>query len=435
MLSHNSPLTNVLAMIQSTSFLKATRFSLLAICPGLVAYCCSLHAGDEQWDGRFGDLPHQYYGQLITYSGAVYGSGYKWDGTNLVRWAPPGNSGDTKAAIGTDLFVGGNGATTSGLPGMGVARWDGTNWYALGNGIEVGFTHFVASLLARGSDLYAGGYFTGAGTVPAQSIARWDGTNWYDLGAGLFLPGDLGDGYPPMIYSLVAHGNSLYASGQIAFDDYNGVNRGVVRWDGTNWSALDGTDGTIHAMALNGNDLLSGGNTGWLRKWEGTNWTTIGRVNGWIYAIAVGLDAIYVGGNFSIAGGVPTENIARWDGTKWSALGSGLAGRFSHGTYGDPNVISILVSGSDVIVSGYFTSAGGKPSIDFAIWHELPSLKASYGSGNLQLSWPASFTNYVLESSAALPGGSWTEVSPPATNNQYATPLSGGSRFFRLRRL
>ena len=42
------------------------------------------------------------------------------------------------------------------------------------------------------------------------------------------------------------------------------------------------------------------------------------------YALAVdGAGNLYAGGDFTTAGGVVANNIAKWDGTAWSPLGSG----------------------------------------------------------------------------------------------------------------
>src|SRR5438552_19078184 len=43
----------------------------------------------------------------------------------------------------------------------------------------------VSQLLVNGQDLYAAGRFFEAGGVPATNIARWNGTNWSALGPGL----------------------------------------------------------------------------------------------------------------------------------------------------------------------------------------------------------------------------------------------------------
>ena len=45
-----------------------------------------------------------------------------------------------------------------------------------------------------------------------------------------------------------------------------------------------------------------------------------------VYALAVSGTNLYAGGNFTTAGGVTANGIAKWDGHAWSALGSGFAG-------------------------------------------------------------------------------------------------------------
>ena len=59
------------------------------------------------------------------------------------------------------------------------------------------------------------------------------------------------------------------------------------------------------------------------------------------------------GGDFTTAGGVAANHIAKWDGSAWSALGSGMNG----------NVLALtLDSSGNLYAGGDFTIAGGKPS-------------------------------------------------------------------------
>lgn len=67
---------------------------------------------------------------------------------------------------------------------------DGTNWSALGSGILWGADFFpysagVHALVAVGTDLYAAGYFFTAGGIGIAGIARWDGTKWWAIGSGV----------------------------------------------------------------------------------------------------------------------------------------------------------------------------------------------------------------------------------------------------------
>ena len=46
--------------------------------------------------------------------------------------------------------------------------------------------------------------------------------------------------------------------------------------------------------------------------------------DGTVDALVVdGSGMLYVGGQFTMAGGVPANNIARWDGTSWTPLDAG----------------------------------------------------------------------------------------------------------------
>ena len=59
----------------------------------------------------------------------------------------------------------------------------------------------------------------------------------------------------------------------------------------------------------------------------GPGWQPMGSgMNGAVRALAAGPDgrSIYAGGDFTTAGGVTANYVARWDGTAWQALGGGI---------------------------------------------------------------------------------------------------------------
>src|SRR6059036_3818445 len=60
------------------------------------------------------------------------------------------------------------------------------------------------------------------------------------------------------------------------------------------------------------------------------NWISMGGLPGTdypVYAAAVdGSNNFYIGGDFTIAGDVFANRIAKWNGSSWSALGSGMNG-------------------------------------------------------------------------------------------------------------
>jgi hypothetical protein len=84
-------------------------------------------------------------------------------------------------------------------------------------------------------------------------------------------------------------------------------------------------------------------------------------VNGVVRAIATDNNGnVYVGGSFSTAGGIPANNIAVWNPvTGWSAVGSGTSG----------TVNALAFRGNELVVAGSFTLAGGQTVNNIAIWN------------------------------------------------------------------
>src|SRR6185369_1412025 len=110
------------------------------------------------------------------------------------------------AVSGTNLYAGGGFKKAGGNPAKLIAKWDGSNWSALGSGMN----NLVYALAVSGSNVYAGGGFTTAGGSPATNIAKWDGNSWSALGPGLgggFVGTSLG------VYALAVSGTQLYAGG------------------------------------------------------------------------------------------------------------------------------------------------------------------------------------------------------------------------------
>jgi hypothetical protein len=78
-----------------------------------------------------------------------------------------------------------------------------------------------------------------------------------------------------------------------------------------------------------------------------------------VNSIAIDSDYVYAGGDFTTAGGVTANGIARWNGTSWSALGSGV----------DTDVQSLAFApNGDLYAGGYFSTAGGEPADFIARW-------------------------------------------------------------------
>lgn len=313
-------------------------------------------------------------GDFTTAGGVAANRVARWDGTS---WFPVGE-GINRPVVGIGLslafgptgalFAGGRFSMAGGIVASNIARWDGTAWYPLifGNGINGN----IVRALARGSDgsLYVGGQFSTAGSVPANHIARWDGTSWQALGSGLGISSN------PVVYALtMGPDGSLYVGG--SFPTAGGVTvNNVARWDGTTWHPLGsgmnnfvqdlaiGMDGSLYAAG----PFTTAGDVSANRiaRWDGSTWHPLGDGLGdigWtLTALSVGSDgSLYVGGGFTTAGGLPANYIARWDGAAWHSVGSGTNG-----------AVEVLAFGPDgsLYAGGRFTTAGGVATSHIARW-------------------------------------------------------------------
>ena len=136
-----------------------------------------------------------------------------------------------------------------------LACWDGSQWRSLGGGVSGGKQWFpnefpltgVRALLQDGSDLYVGGSFTHAGGVPAMNVARWDGSQWSAVGDGI-------PGYGSCLFgrclnpvtSLALHQGKLFAGGGFTSGFSTDGHRGfLARWDGTVWTDVVEGDWTV----------------------------------------------------------------------------------------------------------------------------------------------------------------------------------------------
>ncbi len=79
------------------------------------------------------------------------------------------------------MYAGGSFDQAGGMSANRIARWNGSNWSPLGDGISSVAVHAITVL---GNEIYAGGEFTQAGGVSASNIALWDGNAWAALGSG-----------------------------------------------------------------------------------------------------------------------------------------------------------------------------------------------------------------------------------------------------------
>jgi len=95
------------------------------------------------------------------------------------HWAPPSwPSASTSSAVGPALYSGGAFSSAGGVVFNNLAKWNGTQWSALGGGAGSASAFSLVNAVTdfddgTGPALYAGGIFNTAGGAPGNNIARW----------------------------------------------------------------------------------------------------------------------------------------------------------------------------------------------------------------------------------------------------------------------
>ncbi len=188
------------------------------------------------------------------------------------------------------LVIAGTFTSASGVECTNVVKWNGSEYIAMGDGIE---GNIVTGAVLDG-EIYLGGSLG-----QNSDLAHWTGEEW-EL-SGVFL----GSG-PPEITDLYAHNGLLYAAGgSIGFA---GTSYGVAVLEVSGWEIFPGDfNAPIHSMTHYDDQLVIGGaftgfnfgqeNLPYIATLNGTEWETIGdEILGIINAVTVFQDKLVVGG-------------------------------------------------------------------------------------------------------------------------------------------
>jgi hypothetical protein len=256
-----------------------------------------------------------YAGGFFTQAGGA-GANYiaKWNGSS---WSPLGEGMNaivyTIAVFGNDVYAGGAFTQAGGVAVNYIAKWDGFGWSALQGGVTgFGGTWWsVEAMAVYGGELIVGGQFVFAGGLPSQNIARWNGFNWLAMGNGI----------SGVVNAMASSGSDLYVGGwftQIGGVTYNHI----ARWNGSSWFALgNGTDDAVDVITVSGSTVYVGGDfsqaggseASYIAKWNGSSWSALGSgTDDAVSAIAVIGSNVYMGGDFLRAGGSSSSNFACW---------------------------------------------------------------------------------------------------------------------------
>lgn len=188
-----------------------------------------------------------------------------------------------------------------------------------------------------------------------------------------------GNGLPDQVHAIIRHNNQLWVG-----SDY------PYYYNGTDWTAaIDGLlyplgVGVVFAYGILNNVLYMGGfftvltpEGNWynnVARLHNGSWTTCGNgqgidgsgMDGNVYCMIVYNGNLYAGGAFGSAGGDPlypqeVRYIARFDGNAWQPVGLGV----------NDKITDMIVYNGVLVVSGYFTEAGGVPANHIAYWNGI----------------------------------------------------------------
>jgi hypothetical protein len=204
------------------------------------------------WDGVTWDevpgSPNAWYrgvtasdigGRMCLYiSGGISDYVRRWDGA---AWDTPGGGlegvildfAEFDDGAGLDLYAGG------GLDAL--YRFDGAAWEAINGHFSMGGSIFSLEVhdAGDGESLVMGGQFR---RVPvfttANNIARWDGNNWHALGEGTDGP----------VQAMLSHAGVLMVGGEFGVAGAASASSIAIA-DGDTWSPVgEGVDGRVNAM-------------------------------------------------------------------------------------------------------------------------------------------------------------------------------------------
>ncbi len=223
------------------------------------------------------------------------------------------------ARQGNTLFIGGDFASPGMMENSGaLLQYDlvSQQLSSMATGYSAPPTYTaVRALEADGNGVIAGGLFYQMGGVTVNNIARWNGSSWEAIG----------DGIQGTVYDIIRHNGTLYIAGMFYPSGYDGY--GIcARWDGSTWKLVGpvfqhgsdyGNEG--YALASFQGKLIIGGH---FRKLGGVTVNNIAQLsqsgNTWeplagggiqgpdveeerVNTLCVVSDRLYIGGTFDKA--------------------------------------------------------------------------------------------------------------------------------------
>jgi trimeric autotransporter adhesin len=253
---------------------------------------------------------------------------------------------------------------------------------------------YIKALALRGSELYVGGKFGQLGKRPAFNVGLWNGESWSPLGITEF--GNSSDEVSAIAIagSKVFFGGHFSKMGTIAANNIAVWDENRRTWlalgNGVTTVAQGGDFSQVYALAVSGDTLYVGGDftdAGGMRvnnvaRWNITRGKWLPMSTGFddsVYALVARKgeqgDIVYAGGLFRHVGSDETQHLAEWhaDIGLWTPIPDGVEGAGA-------SISALALRGNDLYVGGKFATAGGKVAANFALWSTVTGVWTRFGN-------------------------------------------------------
>ena len=250
-----------------------------------------------------------------------------------------------------------------------LARWSpSSNTWEVVPGIDFYQGNFIrCSVADKDGNLYFGGDFSKIGDIVAGKVGKFNVSSgtWENLRDINFF--DEEDQRGPKsggVYDIEIVGNYLYIGGGI-FNSDSAELKYIRRFNISEkkWEAVGtGVNGRVKSFAVdNSGNLYVGGEfteaggvaVNHIAKWDGQNWSALGNgCDNYVLSVEYDNGNLYAGGSFKYVGdNIRSQGIAKWTGTSWEAMSKGV-----YASWSDNYTVQDIAIDSDgkVFIGGFF---------------------------------------------------------------------------------
>jgi hypothetical protein len=441
------------------NWFPASNNALFPYTEGVLYSVGSLDGGWIMSDDGTSGIQFRYYfaSSFVSYGGTIYaiGTRYDFDFGNQIwmgslsggSWTAADSSLDPRLSAGGLLYNHAGALLLGGtfsqvfdgvqvMPATSLAQLAGVNWQPVSSS---GFDGTGRCSATYNGSFVVGGDFTHYGNTAIGHAATWTGTTWANL-ANFDAPVTAISVYatsPPLAAATVVASGSFTHVGNVTATNIAQQNAQTFVWSpmgtGVNAPALammPVANGFRHNdLIVAGQFTTAGGLTAnRIARWTGSAWATLGTgMNADVLTLA-NYNGIVAGGSFTTAGGAACNYIASWNGTVWSPLGAGLNGA----------VRALLVMNGRLIAGGDFTVAGTAAAAHLAAWDGSSWAAITTGVDGPVYALAASGSDLVvggafshagaaaMQNVAIWTGTQWWDVSN-AQNDPLSTSVNGAA--------